>query len=341
MIFTKASGVADSFYGKSQEPIRMMIEKDIEAAEKQSAIPHLFLNVSSNNFAEKFTGKTSLDNFEIVDEGGNYPAGDIAEGFSKVIEPYTWKQSLTITQEMVEDNKLLDIKSNALGFAQAYTRSKEMYAAKLFANSMNSNAKLFNKNINTLCADGLPLFAKNHKFAEGVKGSQSNMFKNGLFDDNGNISVDKCADTLAAAETAMANFKDEKGYLLSLTADTIVIPNIYFLKKAIFEVIGADKDPGTANNGYNYQFGRWNVIVWNYLNELATEDNKAPFIIADSKYNQRVGGAVWVDRKPLEVKSYIDENNDNNVFKGRARFGAGFNSWRPFAICGVAEGTEL
>jgi hypothetical protein len=340
MIFTKASDVNDSFFGKSQEPIRLMLEKDIEAAEKVSAIPHLFMETKSNNFAEKFTSKTSLENFEIVGEGGAYPSGDVSEGFSKVIEPYTWKQSLTITQEMIEDNKMLDIKSNALGFAQSYTRTKEMYAAALFANATSTSGDFMGHKINTACADGTALFSANHG-AKGKGKAQSNIFSNGIFDGDGNISVDKAYDSLAAGETAMSNFKDDNGYVLSLNADTIIIPNIHSLKKTIFAIIGADKDPGTANNGFNYQFGRWNVIVWNYLNNLVTEDNPAPFILCDSKYNKRAGGAVWVDRVPLNVKSYIDENNDNNIFKGRSRFAAGFNNWRPFLLMGAKTGTEL
>ena len=58
----------------------------------------------------------------------------------------------------------------------------------------------------------------------------------------------------------MQNFMDDNGNLLTLAPDTIIIPNDYSLKNAVFEAIGADKDPDTANNGFNYLFGRWNVI---------------------------------------------------------------------------------
>lgn len=340
MIFSKAAGVNDSFFGKSQEPIRLMLEKDIEAAEKCSAIPQLFLETQSNNFAEKFTSKTSLENFEITPEGGSYPQSGMQEGFSKIITPFTWKNQLTITQEMIDDNKLLDIKSEALGFSQSYTRTKEMYAGALFANGMKTSGTFMDNKIDTTCADGKALFATNHP-AKGKGSAQSNIFKNSIFDGSGNVSVDAAYDSLSAGETALSNFCDDNGYSLALAADTIIIPNIYELKKTIFAVVGADKDPGTANNGFNYQFGRWNIIVWNYLNSIVTEENPAPFIIGDSKYNKRAGGAVWVNRVPLTVKSYIDENNDNNVFKGRSRFSAGFNNWRAFALLGAASGTEL
>ena len=55
---------------------------------------------------------------------------------------------------------------------------------------------------------------------------------------------------------------------------------------------------------------------------------------------QECGGAVWLDRIKLAVKSYVDENTDNNIWKGRSRFIAGFNDWRAFAVGGVASDTN-
>ena len=42
VVFSKASGLNDSFFGKSQEPIQMLLERDVEAFEQMSAIPKLF-----------------------------------------------------------------------------------------------------------------------------------------------------------------------------------------------------------------------------------------------------------------------------------------------------------
>lgn len=138
----------------------------------------------------------------------------------------------------------------------------------------------------------------------------------------------------------MQDFRGDNGEILDVTPDTIVIPNDYALKKAVFAAIGADKDPGTANNGFNYLFGRWNVIVWPYLNEFITSGT-SPWILLDSKYNTEYGGAVWLDRTPLEVKSRIDDGCDANVWSGYARFIAGFNDWRFAAVGGVTGGSTL
>ena len=108
----------------------------------------------------------------------------------------------------------------------------------------------------------------------------------------------------------------------------------------MFAAIGADKDPATANNAFNYQFGRWTVICWPYLNKFITAGT-APWILLDSKYNEQYGGAVWNDRIPLAVRSTIDENTDANVWRGRSRWNATFNDWRFAAIGGISTGEDL
>ena len=49
---------------------------------------------------------------------------------------------------------------------------------------------------------------------------------------------------------------------------------------------------------------------------------------------------MWLDRVKLEVRSELS-SNDANVWKGYARFIAGFNDWRGFAVGGVTGGTQL
>ena len=129
MIFSVGSGVNDSVFGKSQEPIRMMMEKDIEGFEQNSVVGTVFKKVNSKSFAEKFTSMTALGNFEDVGEGGAYPVSEKQEGYDKVISAREWKQSFVITQTMVEDNKILDLQGGALGFTQAYGRGKRNSAA--------------------------------------------------------------------------------------------------------------------------------------------------------------------------------------------------------------------
>ena len=148
------------------------------------------------------------------------------------------------------------------------------------------------------------------------------------------------ADALGKMESAMHLFRGDNDEILDVAPDTILIPENADLKKTVFAAIGADKEPTTANNAFNYQYGRWNVIIWPYLNKYLTAGT-SPWVLLDSKYNETYGGAVWRDRIKLEVRSTIDDNTDANVWRGRSRFNACFNDWRFAAIGGVSSGNEL
>ena len=113
------------------------------------------------------------------------------------------------------------------------------------------------------------------------------------------------------------------------------------MKKAVFAAIGADKEPTTSNNAFNYQYGRWTVIIWPYLNQVLAAGGDPVWALIDPTYNENYGGAVWNDRVPLTVRTVIDENTDAAKWKGRARFNATGNDWRFIAVGGVTGGTTL
>ena len=101
IIFAEGTGLNDSVFGKSQAPIKAMIEHNVEAFEKQSMIDKIFYMDTTTNYAEKYTSETSMGDFEDVGENGAYPITSIQEGYSKVIEPTTWKSRFEVTQEMI------------------------------------------------------------------------------------------------------------------------------------------------------------------------------------------------------------------------------------------------
>ena len=119
IIYSEGSGVNDSIFGKSQEPIKAIINENVEAFQQQSMVDKIFYMDSSTNFAEKYTTETSLGDFQDVGENGAYPKTSMQEGYSKTIEPTTWKNKFEVTQELIEDAKMGKIKSRANIFAQS------------------------------------------------------------------------------------------------------------------------------------------------------------------------------------------------------------------------------
>lgn len=330
IIFSEASGLNDSIYGKVQAPIQLFLEQRAEAFESKSMLGEFFVMGKSDNFGDLITGMTAMDDFQPGVENGNYPATSTQEGYKKLLEYPEWRQSFAISKKMIEDSKLMDLNKKPGAFIKAFNRTREGFGAALFGGAVQRKQKVkFNgMEFDVTGADGVPLFHTAHK--PKVKGAaQSNLFSDAF-----------SADALDRAEAAMQQFKGDNGELLNVAPTSIAIANTPALKRKVFAVIGADLDPNTANNGFNFQVGRWNVKIWNYLNQFLGEDAE-PWMLLDEELNEEVGGAVWNDRVPLSVHSYINQDNDANVWKGRARFNACFNDFRFACLGGVKGGTEL
>lgn len=328
--FSEASGLQDSVYGKSQAPIQRFLTQKAEAFENASIAKQIFDMGPSKNYAEKLTGFTAMDDFQAVGENGAYPVAGMQEGYSKILEHVTWKNSFSLSREIMDDAKAIDLRKKPEQFITAYHRTRERFAAALLGGALSGTPAVTfaGKKFSTLGADGLNLFATNHP-TKIKKTTHANAFSDAF-----------SATALGKLEVAMQNTVGDNGEVLDLAPDTIIIPNDYTLKQAVFSAIGADKDPGTANNGFNYLFGRWNVIVWPYLNQFIGATAK-PWILFDSNYNKQVGTAVWFDRVKLDVRSTLDENTDANVWRGYARFVAGFNDWRGMYAGGITGGSTL
>lgn len=328
--FSENSNVNNSIFGKSQAPIRMMIEKRGEAFEAESIAKKIFKETKSNNWAEKYTSMTAMEGFRVAGENGAHPTDGMEESYDKIIEAVTWKNSFSISREIIEDSKIGDLRKKPQAFVTAYYRTREKFAAALLGNAIQGNAsvKFADGTFDLKCADGQNLFYASHP-AKVSGAAQCNLWSDAFSDD-----------ALGMLEVKMQNTRGDNDEILDVAPDTIIIPNIHSLKKAVFSAIGADKDPDTANNGFNYQFGRWNVIVWPYLNQFIASGT-APWLLMDSRYNEDYDSLIWQERVALEVSSSVDENTNANVWRGYARFNAGFNDWRAIACAGVSGATDL
>jgi phage major head subunit gpT-like protein len=328
--FSEGSGVNNSIYGNSQSPVRMIIEKRGEAFEQESIVKQIFKMDKSEHWSEKYTGLTGMSGFQAVGENGAYPTDGQEEGYSTVLAAVTWKDSFSLSREMIEDTKSLDLRQKPMGFVTAYYRTREKFGAALIGGAIKGDASLsFASNHFSLkTADGQNLFYSAHP--NKIAGdAQCNLFSDAF-----------SSDALGMLEVKMQNTRGDNDEILDVAPDTILIPNQHALKKAVFAAVGADKDPETANNGFNYQFGRWNIIVWPYLNQFITSGT-SPWVLLDSRYNKDYGSLIWLDRVALDVKSTVDDNTDANVWRGYARFTAGFHDWRGIACAGVSGATDL
>lgn len=327
------SGLNGTIYGDCQVPLKAFLESRGEAFQRESLLPYLYRMEKSRHWAERYSSETAMGDFEPVGEGGDYPKTGFEDGYFRDIVNMTFKQSFSVTKELVEDCLLGTMKQRANKLVTAYGRTREKFGRILYAGGLYGTAVSYKgKTFACGSADGQALFSKTHpNKVNGAK--QTNLYK-GTFTNT----------LLGKIETEMQNIKGDNGELLGVAPDTIWIPNDGALKDAVFSAVGADKEPTSGNNAFNYQFGRWNIIVDPYLTAALADMGKSsekPFFLLDSKFIELNDGPIFQDRVPLEVKSIIDTNNDNNVWQGRARFGAGFVDWRFIAAGNMSTGTDL
>ncbi|MCX8129773.1 MAG: hypothetical protein N3I35_06705 [Clostridia bacterium] len=336
-VFSKGAGLADSIYGKVQDPIKKFITDAETFEKKNSQIDNIFNVIPIETYGVRMGTMTTFGDFEPVGEGGEYPETSMVEGNYKFIEPDTWKSMRKVTEEMLMDSDsigMVKVKQLFADFVPAYYRTREKFGAGIL-NAGNATSMTFGgKTYDIKGADSLALFSTAHTRASGARGSgtQSNYFDAPFSYDN-----------LCKVEELMQKFTNDDGDYAGIQPDTIIIPNNARIKKLVADALWAKEDgkADSADNGYNYQAGRWHVITWNYLNNYSgiTSGTDCWFVM-DSKRNA-IDGLTWVDRMPLTIKSFIDEYTDVNIWAGRGRYAAAPVNWLPIAACAPGLGSSI
>lgn len=326
-IMTEGSGRFKTMYGDYQAPIVSCIEDVCEAWEQKSVAPLIFREQKSTHFAEGYTGTTAMDEWLPVGENGAHPNNGFTEGYPKTLYNEVFKSQFSISRELVDDNQIGTMMNRAKKFTNAYYRTREAFFARLLgeATKGNSTISINGRDFDCTAADGLALFHKEHK------GKVS-----------GKKQTNKYADAFSAAAlfkmmTAYQNLQGENGEVLGLCPDTLVIPNDATMKEAAYAAVNSYSKPGGNNNDANPLLGNFNIIVWPYLNQFITG---SPWVIMDSKYNEDADGAIYQNRVDMEVRSVLGDN-DENIWKGYARFTGGFVDWRCMMVGGITGGSTL
>lgn len=330
---TYGSGVLDSVFGKLQAPLTAYIQQFGGIQKQEEELwGKVFVTKKSEHWGEAYSNETDIEDMVPVGESGDYPSTGFREGYKKIIENVEFKQSMRISLTAIEDGKLGDLRKRADKLIRGYHRGKARLMAAMVGNAIqgNSSFNFLGWDFDTTCADGGCVFSKTH--TPKVKGSQqSNLYSTAF-----------SADNLFAAKLKMMDLKDEDGNTLGIVPDTILIPTYNAaLVKAVLAAVGTPQVVGSGNNDVSLVYGNWRVLLSNYLNDYVDQSaSNPPWILLDSTFNQEGDGNICQERIAFGVRSEIAENDDN-VWKARARYGLGFNAWRQMMVFGVTGGSNL
>lgn len=336
IIYSKMVEKNDAMYGKFIHPIKMLIESESNACEKNEPILKALFNVEkSNRYAETVMGESDFDVFQGAVEGAGAENDSVGKTFEKTIRHHQFMKEFTITKEMADDSKMgiaANIKAKPSKFVRAYYKTRTKLACTALINGTKEKCTFAKTELDLNTGDGHPLFYKSHPYhTDKMKGKvQSNFFK-GDFSD-----AAKLEKALNKAANNLRNFKDENGEVMEYVADTIIIPtNQPEFEAMVKKVVGSERTVGSSNNDINTQYGNWNIVVlpgW--------EAPDARFMIMSSDANVQLSGSMFYNRTPLDVTSWVDNHTRNLVWNGYCRFGVGFNTWKHMALCVGTEASD-
>jgi len=131
---------------------------------------------------------TAMAGFEPVGENGAYPEDSMQEGYQKLLVYETWKDSFSISKEMIEDSKLMDLRKQPGAFMTSYHRTRELFGAALYGGAIKAatTAQFKGKTFDITTADGQPLFSAAHP-AVGADGREHILLQAGQIGDQDGV----------------------------------------------------------------------------------------------------------------------------------------------------------
>lgn len=360
VIFNIDEAVRNSAFNILQEPFKMKMTKELEAFEKKSILPYLYVMQTMDTFQEEYRSKTSMDGFKPTEDMEVAGLSDFEESYRMVMRVQTWTNSFAVSKQTMEDNQLQQINPQAMGFVTSYYRTRENYGVRMLGAALGEDyapykIKASVQGLGNDTADGtvdgtrVAYFKKDHKTVGG-KYPQSNKFKTKTaltVDGSDPEEESKLADLIGQIDSIMSTYKGDKGEIIPTDIDTIIIAEDFRLKDTLQRALKSRYNERMGGNGENLFYGKYELVVCPYLNQLdAFSETKKGILLVSRSKNRECLGAVWKDRTPLEIRSYIDNGTQANIWAGRSRFGVTFGDFRAMAYLSLnntsdTDSTEL
>ena len=346
LIFNIEEAIKNSGFNVLQEPIKMILDNQTEAYEKESIISKVFVVKTTDRYMEEYRSLTSMDGFKPTEDMEVAPISDFEESYFKQFTTQIWTNSFVISKQTMEDGNLMDVDMKASAFIKGYNRTREQYAVAMIGAGLGNVyddlkiTKSAGLGMDTTTGEiegtRQQYFHNKHKTVK-LKGekaprvTQSNKFTATINMVNGTTAniEEQVLDVLGQVEAKMAVYKDDKGNIVPVDVDTIVIGKNYRLVDILTRGLKSRYGSAMDGNGINTQYGKYKIVVSPYLSAIeGFRDQDGGMLLLSSDRNREGLGLVWFDRKPLEVRSYKDDKTEANVWAGRARWGAGYGDYR-------------
>ena len=271
-----------------------------------SKISQIFNVESTDKAYEKDTSVSGLGRLVQKSEGDSLVYAKPTAGYPVVYTPLTFALGEIITKEMYDDDLTTIMKKSPRRLADAKNTSKEYFAADIFNFGFTyggGGSALFNG------GDGKALFAIDHPLKSG--GTISNY-----------TTADLDEDSIEAAIVSMRATRDNKGELMLVQPDTLLVPPA--LEKEARILMESQLRTGTANNDINPYKGKFKIVVWDFIGAAAGGSDTAWFLLDSNKHQVN-----WFNRDDTGIEGpEYDFDTKDAKWSVLVRWAVGFSDFR-------------
>ena len=183
--------------------LRSIFEVQSEALAAEAVAPKLFNVIPSNKASEYFLGLGGFADWKKYEGAITYDNND--QLYKTTLTPDEYTDGFKVERKLVDDDMYNIISARPKGLAISAARTREKAAADVFNNAFAGTS---------LGGDGVDLCATNHPYSPTNTGST-----------HGNEGTSALEYTsLVDTRRLMREFKDDRGELVAIHPDTLLVP---------------------------------------------------------------------------------------------------------------------
>ena len=267
----------------------------------------LFRVLDSRKSEERYQGMGAMG--LVPPFSGAVKYEDFDAGYQTHIRNYEFALGMQVQRPLVDDDQYGIIRNRGERLSDSFDKTIEQDAVNIFINAFtDSGTKRMGASVAGVDAVGLCSTA--HPYSPRQSGTtQSN---------EGTLALS--LPNLDTTRQAMMNLTDDKGDLLGIVPDMLLVPPE--LERTATQIIAerAVFEPGSAQFDVNMFAGKMKLLVWNRLT-----DANAWFLI-DSQLMKRFLLWQWRIRPEFAAETQFDSMLAK--FRGYMRYGIGWIDWR-------------
>lgn len=219
---------------------------DKHTRKKKDYLKEIYNVEKSTRAQEHHQGVGSLGLMEEWGDSDNQVSyEDVNKGYKQTYTHRKYSKGMQIQRELLEDELYGEIKKKVRLLNQTLYYTRQYFAALPFNNAWSGSY---------LGPDSQPLCSASHPYSP-VDAS--------VWANTANYKLN--ATNLELVRTAMKGWKDDKGNLLGIEANLLIVPTA--LRKPALVIADTDKEPDVTDNNVNIWHGAIDVIEWDFLTD--------------------------------------------------------------------------